>query len=145
MNTQEIQGQWNRIRGQVKEKWGQLTDDDLVLRSGNVDQLVGKIQQKTGEGREAIEKALEELTAKGSSGVAAAAETVRDTAAQAASYMHDAGDRVREGAGRMAHDAREHLVAAEDMVRQNPTQSLAAAFGLGLAVGVVVGLALKSR
>ena len=34
INAQELQGQWNKIRGQVKEKWGQLTDDDLGTNSG---------------------------------------------------------------------------------------------------------------
>ena len=64
INAQEMQGKWNKIRGQVKQKWGQLTDDDLTFQSGNVDQLVGRIQQKTGEGREAIEKFLGELTSR---------------------------------------------------------------------------------
>ena len=49
VNTQEIQGSWNRIKGQVKEKWGNLTDDDLQIQGGNLDQLIGKIQKKTGE------------------------------------------------------------------------------------------------
>ena len=42
INAQELQGQWNQIRGQVKQKWGQLTDDDLQIHGGNIDQLVGK-------------------------------------------------------------------------------------------------------
>ena len=62
INTQELRGQWNKLQGRVKERWGQLTDDDLQIQGGNVDQLVGRIQQKTGEGREAIEKFLAELT-----------------------------------------------------------------------------------
>jgi uncharacterized protein YjbJ (UPF0337 family) len=51
MNTQEIQGHWDQIRGKVKEKWGQLTDDDLRIVGGNVDQVIGRIEQKTGEAR----------------------------------------------------------------------------------------------
>ena len=76
INAQELQGQWNRLRGQVKEKWGQLTDDDLQIQGGNIDQLVGRIQQKTGEGREAIEKFLNDLTSRGGSAVAQATESV---------------------------------------------------------------------
>ena len=64
INTQELQGQWNQLRGQVKQKWGQLTDDDLQIQGGNVDQMVGRIQQRTGEGREVIEKYLTELTSR---------------------------------------------------------------------------------
>ena len=51
INAQELQGQWNELRGKVKEKWGHLTDDDLEVQGGNFDQLIGRIQKKTGEGR----------------------------------------------------------------------------------------------
>jgi uncharacterized protein YjbJ (UPF0337 family) len=145
INAQEIQGNWNKIRGQVKEKWGQLTDDDLAIQGGNVDQLVGRIQQRTGEGRERIEKFLGELTAKGSEGVARITETAREFAHQAGTVAQDAGERIREGYGQVAEGARERYEMAEDMVRHNPAQSVAAAFGVGIVVGLIVGMALRSR
>ena len=138
INAQELQGQWNKVRGQVKEKWGQLTDDDLQIQGGNVDQLVGRIQQKTGEGREAIEKFLNDLTSRGASAVSQAAETVRH-------YAQQAGGRLREHYGDVADVARERYDRAQDMVRHNPTQSVVAAFGVGLVAGLIVGLALRSR
>jgi len=138
INAQELQGQWNQLRGQVKQKWGQLTDDDLQIQGGNVDQLIGRIQQKTGEGREAIEHYLSNLTARGSSAIAQTAETVGQ-------YAHQAGDRLREHYGQFADQARERYDRAEDMVRHNPTQSVAAAFGIGLVAGLIVGLAIRSR
>src|SRR5437763_16700759 len=100
INVQELQGQWNTLRGKVKEKWGQLTDDDLQIHGGNVDQLVGRIQQKTGEGREAIERFLGELTSRGSSTVAPAAESVGN-------FAHPAGDRLRDQYGYIADPARD--------------------------------------
>jgi uncharacterized protein YjbJ (UPF0337 family) len=145
INAQEIQGKWNRIRGQVKEKWGQLTDDDLAIQGGNVDQLVGRIQQKTGEGREAIERFLGELAARGSSGVAQVAESARDVAHHAGSYVQGAGERIREGYGQVAEEARDRFERAEDIVRHNPAESIAAAFGFGLVLGLALGLALRSR
>lgn len=138
INAQELQGQWNKIRGQVKERWGQLTDDDLMIHGGNVDLLVGRIQQKTGEGREAIERFLNDLTSRGASTVSSAAEAV-------STYAHQAADRFREGYGQAAEQARERFEQAEDVVRHRPAQSVAAAFGIGLVMGVVVGLALRSR
>ena len=138
INAQELQGQWNTLRGRVKERWGQLTDDDLQIHGGNVDQLIGRIQQRTGEGREAIERFLGELTSRGSSTISQAAEAVGQ-------YAHQASDRLRERYGDFADQARERYDMAEDMVRQNPTQSVAAAFGIGLVAGLVVGLALRSR
>jgi len=138
INAQELQGQWNKLRGQVREHWGQLTDDDLQIQGGNVDQLVGKIQQRTGESRETIEKYLSELTSRGASAVAQATEAVSNFAQQA-------GDRLRDRYGDIADQARDRYDMAQDVVRHNPSQSVAAAFGVGLVAGLIVGLALRSR
>jgi len=149
INAQELQGRWNELRGQVKQKWGQLTDDDLQIHGGNVDQLVGKIQQKTGVGREAIESFLGDLTSRGSSAVSSAAQAVGNFAQQAGDRFRDQYGNISEQAraqyGQFADQARDRLESAQDVVRHNPGQSVAAAFGVGLVVGVVVGLALRSR
>lgn len=138
VNTQQLQGSWNRIRGQVKEKWGNLSDDDLQVQGGNFDQLIGKIQQKTGESREAVEGYLETLTAKGASALSQAAQTAGQLAQQA-------GSQVREQYQHVAEQVGEGYDQVQEVVRHNPTQSIAATFGIGLALGVLVGLALRSR
>jgi uncharacterized protein YjbJ (UPF0337 family) len=138
VNTQVLQGQWNSLRGQVKKKWGQLTDDDLKFTSGNVDQLVGRIQHKTGEAREAIENFLDELTSQGASAIAQATESVR-------SYAGYATDRVRDGYSRVADQFDQGVDMSREMVRDNPARAVATAFGVGVLLGVVVGLALRSR
>jgi len=138
LNTQEIQGQWNQLRGRVKERWGQLTDDDLQIHGGNVDQMVGKIQQRTGEGREAIERFLGELTSHSSAAVSQAASAVGQ-------YAQQAGERLRDQYGNLVEQAREGYDSAQQVVRQNPGQSVAAAFGIGVVTGLVIGLALRSR
>jgi len=149
INAQELQGQWNNLRGQVKSKWGQLTDDDLQIHGGNIDQLVGRIQQKTGEGREAIEKFLSDLTSRGSAGVSSAAEAVGNFAQQAGDRLRDQygqfASQARDQYGNLMNQARDRYDYAQDIVRHNPGQSVATAFGVGLVVGVVVGLALRSR
>jgi uncharacterized protein YjbJ (UPF0337 family) len=138
INAQAIQGQWNQVKGQVREKWGQLTDDDLQIHGGNIDQLVGRIQQRTGETRESVERFLTDLTSRGSTAVAQATEAVSQ-------YAQQASDRLRDRYSDLSDQARERYDHAQDVVRHNPGQSVAAAFGIGLVAGLIVGLALRSR
>ena len=60
MTTLEIKGDWNIIKGKMKQKWAKLTDDDLQFVDGKQEELVGRIQKRTGETREAVEKAIKE-------------------------------------------------------------------------------------
>ena len=60
MNKLEIKGDWNILKGKIKQKWAKLTDDDLVFVAGKEDELIGRIQKRTGEARENVEKALSE-------------------------------------------------------------------------------------
>lgn len=62
MNTLEIKGEWNVIKGKLKQKWGKLTDDDLQYIEGKSDELCGRIQKRTGETREVVEKAVKEAS-----------------------------------------------------------------------------------
>lgn len=55
-----LKGEWNLIKGKIKEKWGKLTDDDLTEISGKRDQLLGKIQKKYGLAKEKAEQELTE-------------------------------------------------------------------------------------
>ncbi len=48
MNADIFAGMWKQVRGQVKQTWGKLTDDDLAQVDGNRDKLVGKLQERYG-------------------------------------------------------------------------------------------------
>ena len=61
MTTLEIKGDWNITKGKLKQKWAKLTDDDLQYAEGQQDELIGRIQKRTGETREAVEKAVKEF------------------------------------------------------------------------------------
>lgn len=62
MNWDQVQGMWKQMSGKVREKWGQLTDDDLQQIAGQRDQLVGKIQERYGIAKEAAEQQVEEFS-----------------------------------------------------------------------------------
>lgn len=65
MNTLEMKGDWNITKGKLKQKWANLTDDDLQFVEGRQEELLGRIQKRTGETREAVEKAVKEYNAGG--------------------------------------------------------------------------------
>jgi uncharacterized protein YjbJ (UPF0337 family) len=56
MNKDIFEGKWKEMRGQVKEWWGEITDDDLEKANGNAEQIIGLLQQKYGYTREAAEE-----------------------------------------------------------------------------------------
>jgi uncharacterized protein YjbJ (UPF0337 family) len=58
MTKLEIKGDWNIIKGKLKQQWADLTDDDLQHADGKMDELVGRIQRRTGQSREAVEDAI---------------------------------------------------------------------------------------
>ena len=58
MTTLEIKGDWNITKGKLKQKWAKLTDDDLQFVEGKNEELLGRIQKRTGETREAVMKAV---------------------------------------------------------------------------------------
>jgi len=138
VTRQELEGKWNEVKGRLQDRWGQLNDDELQRVRGNATELVGVIQQKTGESRHEIENFLDEVVADGASAVQAAKESARE-------YSHQAAEALEEGYEQVAESFRRGYGQAEGMVRSRPTESVAVAFGAGIITGVVLGLVLKSR
>lgn len=60
INEPTLKGKWNELKGDIKVRWGKLTDDDLDVIEGRRDQLIGKIQQAYGRARHEVEQELEE-------------------------------------------------------------------------------------
>ncbi len=149
VNQQTLQGNWNEIKGKLRNKWGQLTNDDLQMASGNVDQLIGLIQRKTGEARGSIEKFLDDATAEGANAFSQAADTAREYAQQAMETVQDrskqAADQFRKGYDQAAESLRRGYEQTEDMIKERPAESAAVCFGVGMLCGVILGLALRSR
>ena len=60
MNSDQFEGKWKQLKGQVKQRWGKLTDDDVTALGGKKDELVGKIQERYGITREQAEREADE-------------------------------------------------------------------------------------
>ncbi len=63
MNKDEFEGKWKQIRGQARQWWGKLTDDDLERVGGKFEQFVGVVQEKYGYTREAAETEINKRVA----------------------------------------------------------------------------------
>ena len=61
MNRLNIKGNWNEIAGKLKQKFANLTDDDLLFTEGKEEELYGKLQQKLGKTKEEFHKLLTKL------------------------------------------------------------------------------------
>jgi len=60
MNTLHVKGDWNIAKGKLKQKYAQLTENDLRYEEGREDELVGRIQKRTGDTKEAVQKFVDE-------------------------------------------------------------------------------------
>lgn len=137
MSTQ-LQGHWDQIVGKLRQRWGQLGDDELMEFEGNVQELVGFIELRTSDARDDI---LEYVNA-----VIAESEGVFDRVQRVAGdYAGATGDAVSRAYEQVSQGVRNGYQEATERVRKRPVGSVAVAFGSGLVAGVLVALALRNR
>jgi uncharacterized protein YjbJ (UPF0337 family) len=61
MTKLEFKGGWNEVKGKLKQKYAQLSDDDLAFAEGKEDELLGRLQQKLGKSKEDLRREIEDL------------------------------------------------------------------------------------
>jgi uncharacterized protein YjbJ (UPF0337 family) len=61
MNTTVIKGNWNELKGKLKQKYANLTDDDLMFSEGREDELLGKLQKKLGKSKDEVRRLIADL------------------------------------------------------------------------------------
>lgn len=140
---EELRGHWNELRGRIEEKWAELGPNDLDDVDADKDQIVGKIQQKTGQTRKNIEDELNTMLRNLSQSASSATEKAGEYAKQAQEQFSHASEQAREQYARMSRSVEDGYHQAENAIRQRPAESVAVAFGTGLIAGVIVGLALR--
>ncbi|MDO5510470.1 MAG: CsbD family protein [Weeksellaceae bacterium] len=59
--SDQVKGNWNQAKGKLKQQWADLTDDDLLYTEGKEDEVMGRIQEKTGETKENINKFFDDM------------------------------------------------------------------------------------
>jgi uncharacterized protein YjbJ (UPF0337 family) len=61
MNWEQVRGNWEQAKGEIKVRWGKLTDDDLTVIAGERDKLIGRLQETYGIGKEEASKQVDEM------------------------------------------------------------------------------------
>lgn len=138
ISKERLKGNWNSIAGTIKEKFGQITDDELQRAEGNLDQLVGLLQRKAGMTREQASEFVSDCSS-------SMHETVNRLTEQAGEYAEAASEAVRENYDRVAEAAQAGYQQTARAVSKRPVESLALAVGVGVLAGLAFGLSLTSR
>jgi uncharacterized protein YjbJ (UPF0337 family) len=61
MNPDILRGKWNQLKGDIRTRWGKLTDDDMTQIQGEAEKMIGKLQERYGYKRDQAEKELNEF------------------------------------------------------------------------------------
>jgi uncharacterized protein YjbJ (UPF0337 family) len=139
MNAQVLEGHWTEFKGRLKERWGALTNDELDQAEGNMEQLVGVVQRRTGEAREAVEHFLEQIYED------VCGESCDTVMGKAQKYAHQAAAGAEQTTQQVREAVESGIHQTEQLIRQRPVESLAVVFGAGLMAGVVVGVLMRGR
>ncbi len=156
MTNSQLESTWGALKGKLKQRYGQLTDDDLTFTEGKAEELLSRLQGKLGISRVELNSALDDLA----SATHGKLDEVRAKAAEFSEQVRakasDVVDDLKHRAANIGEDAKVQGAAAyrearvrangawedgEDYVRKNPRQSVL----LAVAAGFVVGLSLFRR
>ncbi len=138
VTKEQMMGSWKQIVGGLKEKFGDFTNDELKRVEGNVEQLVGLVQQKTGESKEAIMAFIDQCCG-------SAEQSVHRIASQASKYAEYAGEAIRDNYDRVASEAQKGYDCTMKAVSRRPLESVAIAVGAGVLAGMAIGISMAAR
>ena len=135
---------WNQLKGKLRQKYGQLTDDDVQFAEGKGEELLGRLQQKLGLGADALQAVLGELCAPGvvhqkvQQAKDKAAEIAEDIKIRASATAAELKDYAGESYEQVTRKARSLHEDGEEYVRQNPRPAVLTALAAGFVVGLLI-------
>ena len=135
MNHIAFTNHWDQIKGKLKQRFGQLTDDDLVFVEGKAEELLHRLREKLAMSEEDLERVLDELYHEATNRIRQAKEAVEG-------WAEDTADQMKAKAGVAYDKAREQARSAwgegEEYIRRNPRESLVSALVAGFVVGLLI-------
>lgn len=132
---------WDEIKGKLKQRYGQLTDDDLAFAEGKGEEILARLREKLGVSSEDLNVVLDEFYAAGSH-VNAARQKAAEIAEEVRARAGVAADEVKAQAGVVYEQARKQARGfwqeGEEYVRHNPRESLVTALFAGFVAGLLL-------
>ncbi len=122
MNWSQMEGQWDQLRGTVKERWGKLTDDDVKQIEGKGDKLVGLVQQKYGIAKEKAESEVNEWLDKAKGMFESAKDTVNEAVKQGKEYLQQS-------------NFSDVMGDVKDLIARHPLPAAIIGLGIGYCIG----------
>jgi len=138
VTKEQVSGNWNGIVRTVKEKFSQISGDDLNRVQGNVNELIALVQRKSGQSREWVEAFLNDAGQVTEN----VAQRISDTATQ---YASQASEVISENYEHMAEGAQQGYDYTMKAVSRRPLESVAIALGAGMLAGLMIGLSMASK
>lgn len=142
MKTFTYETHWDEIKAQLKQRFAQLTDDDLAFVKGKGEELLARLREKLGLSAEDLDAQLKELQAAAGDRFANAKAKLGTMADDVKSKASSAAEEVKAQAGAAYDQARErargYFSDGEEYVRQNPRESLLAAVCAGFVAGLLI-------
>jgi uncharacterized protein YjbJ (UPF0337 family) len=144
---------WDEIKGQLKQRFGQLTDDDLAFVEGKGEELLARLREKLGMSVKELDQVLSEFNGAASDRLEKTKAKLGHLADEAREKAHAVAGEVRAKAGAAADEVKAQATAAygqarerargyfsegEEYVRQNPRESLLAALCAGFVAGLLI-------
>ena len=142
MNTFAFDGSWNKIKGKLKQRYAQFTDDDLVFVEGKAGELMGRLQSKLGLAEDAVVELLHGMKESATNFGEGVRDKVSEATARVGEVVGNAKAKVSEVAGEAYDHARESARAlqgkAENFVTAQPLTALLTALAVGFVAGVLI-------
>ena len=133
---------WDNVKARLQQRWGQIDSGDFES-SSTWDDVLSKIQHKTGETRQSIEeyatKVLGDAKVKATDWQLYAKSLIEQAKTKAANVTSTTGQTAQQYTAQAQDSLSEQLHTAENAIRSRPLPSIAYAFGLGALVGVMLG------
>lgn len=138
VTKEEAQGTWNQLASAVKSKYSQITGDDLAGVNGNIQQLAGVIQKKTGKAKEEVDEFLRSVSDSTATTVGRISEVATDMATKASETLREGYDYAKEA-------SQDGFKVATKAVQNRPGESILLAMGIGVVAGLIIGTTMCSK